>query len=72
MTKWPVRKLWCWKCFKFTKHTGRIHILNVEGVGAPVTAQIQLTTLVCLECFNCKKTAAELDHMEMPAKTEEE
>lgn len=65
MTNWPERVLWCWRCFKFTKHTGRSSTLSVEDAVAPVTAQINVTGIICRDCFNCKKIETELDHMEM-------
>lgn len=72
MTDWPERLLWCWKCFRSTIHTGRSVYIDVVGVDAPVSARIIVTTIICRRCFNCKRHEAELDHMEMPAKTEEE
>lgn len=72
MTIWPVRLLWCWRCFRHTVHTGRSVSFKIKAIDSDATGEIAVTCIVCRRCFNVKKIKAELDHLEVPAKEEEE
>jgi len=72
MTKWPERILWCWRCFRFTVHTGRSLSIKVNAVDSGASGEIIATVIICRRCFNVKKITTELDHLEMPGRKEEE
>jgi hypothetical protein len=72
MTNWPERILWCWRCFRFTVHTGRDLVLKVRAVDSVATGQIGVTLIICRRCFNRKRVVTELDHLETAARQEED